>query len=87
MVRRGDATLRLPAQSIEIGGVLASRAEEFMKANPDHEKALRRLLTLRLAAVPPKASRSAAKRHERNAPMRNGRSLPASPIIPGGSWW
>ena len=53
MVRRGDATLRLPAQSIEIGGVLASRAEEFVKANPDHEKALRRLLTLRLAAVPP----------------------------------
>ena len=35
MVRRGDATLRLPAQAIDIGGVLASRAEEFLKANPD----------------------------------------------------
>ena len=53
MVRRGDATLRMPAQAIDIGGVLASRAEEFLKANPDQEKALRRLLTLRLAMVPP----------------------------------
>jgi hypothetical protein len=49
MVRRGDATLRMSAQAIDIGGVLASRAEEFLKANPDEEKALRRLLTLRLA--------------------------------------
>src|SRR5262249_54713517 len=47
MVKRGDATLRMPAQAIDIGGVLASRAEEFLKANPDEEKALRRLLTLR----------------------------------------
>jgi WD40 repeat protein len=53
MVKRGDATLRMPAQAIDIGGVLASRAEEFLKANPDGEKALRRLLTLRLAMVPP----------------------------------
>jgi WD40 repeat protein len=53
MVKRGDATLRMPAQAIDIGGVLASRAEEFLKANPDDEKALRRLLTLRLAMVPP----------------------------------
>ena len=53
MVKRGDATLRLPAQAIDIGGVLASRAEEFLKANPGEEKALRRLLTLRLAMVPP----------------------------------
>jgi WD40 repeat protein len=53
MVKRGDATLRLPAQSIDVGGVLASRAEEFVKANPDEEKALRRLHTLRLTALPP----------------------------------
>jgi hypothetical protein len=53
MVRRGDATLRMPSQAIDIGGVLASRAEEFLKANPGEEKALRRLLTLRLAIVPP----------------------------------
>ena len=53
MVKRGDATLRLPAQAIDVGSVLASRAEEFLKANPDRETALRRLLTLRLAALPP----------------------------------
>src|SRR5438874_100939 len=52
MVGRGDATLRMPAQAIDIGGVLASRAEEFLKTNPDEERALRRLLTLRLAMVP-----------------------------------
>jgi hypothetical protein len=52
MVGRGDATLRMSAQAIDIGGVLASRAEEFLKANPDEQKALRRLLTLRLAMVP-----------------------------------
>ena len=53
MVARNDATLRLPAQAIDVGGVLASRAEDFLKAHPDQEPALRRLLTLRLAAVPP----------------------------------
>ncbi len=53
MVRRGDATLRLPAQAIDIGGVLASRAEEFLKGHPDQEQSLRRLLTLKLASVPP----------------------------------
>jgi hypothetical protein len=53
MVRRGDAFLRMPAQAIDIGGVLAGRAEEFLKSNPDEEQALRRLLTLRLATVPP----------------------------------
>src|SRR5262249_20569691 len=53
MVRRGAASLRMPAQAIDIGGVLASRAEEFLKSQPDEEKALRRLLTLRLAMVPP----------------------------------
>jgi hypothetical protein len=52
MVRHGDATLRMPAQAIDIGGVLANRAEEFLKANPNEEKALRRLLTLKLAIVP-----------------------------------
>jgi TPR repeat protein len=53
MVRRGDATLRLPAQVIDVGGVLASRAEDFLKGNPNEEKSLRRLLTLKLASVPP----------------------------------
>jgi hypothetical protein len=53
MLRRDDATLRLPAQAIDIGGVLASRAEEFLKDHPGDENSLRRLLTLRLASVPP----------------------------------
>jgi hypothetical protein len=53
MVARGDATLRLPGQAIDIGGVLADRAEGFLKENPDQEIALRRLLTLKLAIVPP----------------------------------
>jgi hypothetical protein len=48
MVARSDATLRLG-----IGGVLSDRAEAFLKENPDQENALRRLLTLKLAIVPP----------------------------------
>jgi hypothetical protein len=53
MVRRGDATLRMPAQAVDVGGVLASRAEEFLKGHPDEEKALRRLLTLKLTSFQP----------------------------------
>jgi hypothetical protein len=53
MARRDDATLRLPSEAIDIGGVLARRAEEFLRDNPGQEIALRRLLTLRLVAVPP----------------------------------
>jgi hypothetical protein len=53
MVKRDDASLRLPAQAIDVGGVLASRAEEFLKEHPDDENSLRRLLTLKLASVPP----------------------------------
>ena len=66
MVARNDATLRLPAQAIDVGGVLASRAEDFLKAHPDQEPALRRLLTLRLAAVPPEGEpvRRQARREE-----------------------
>jgi hypothetical protein len=30
MVERGDATLRLPAHALDVGGVLARRAEEFL---------------------------------------------------------
>jgi hypothetical protein len=52
MVQRGEPTLRLPAHLLDVSGVLASRAEEFLNAHPDEEKALRRLLTLRLAIVP-----------------------------------
>jgi hypothetical protein len=52
MVRRGDATLRPLTRSINIGDVLAQRAEDFLKDNPGQETALRDLLTLRLAATP-----------------------------------
>jgi hypothetical protein len=53
MVARGDATLRLPGQAIDVGGVLADRAEGFLKDNPGEESDLRRLLTLKLAIIPP----------------------------------
>jgi hypothetical protein len=51
MVRRGDGTLRLPAQSFELGGVLVDRANRFLETHPGGEDALRRVLTLRLATV------------------------------------
>src|SRR6476659_6911681 len=51
MVRRGDGTLRLPAQSFELGGVLVDRANRFLAAHPGAEAALRRILTLRCATV------------------------------------
>jgi conflict system STAND superfamily ATPase/TIR domain-containing protein len=51
MVRKGDGTLRLPAQSFELGGVLVDRADRFLAAHPSAEDALRRVLTLRLATV------------------------------------
>jgi hypothetical protein len=51
MVRRSDGTLRLPAQSFELGGVLADRADRFLAERPEAESALRRVLTLRLATV------------------------------------
>jgi formylglycine-generating enzyme required for sulfatase activity len=51
MVRRGDGTLRLPAQSFELGGVLVDRANRFLETHPGDEDALRRVLTLRLATV------------------------------------
>jgi hypothetical protein len=46
--------------------VLASRAEEFLKTDPDQEAALRRLLTLKLAVVPPEGepARRQASREE-----------------------
>ncbi|MGO9742818.1 MAG: SUMF1/EgtB/PvdO family nonheme iron enzyme, partial [Roseiarcus sp.] len=51
MVKRGDGTLRLPAQSFELGGVLVDRADKFLAGHPGAEEALRRILTLRLASV------------------------------------
>jgi formylglycine-generating enzyme required for sulfatase activity len=51
MLRRGDGTLRLPAQSFELGGVLVDRANKFLETHPGAEDALRRVFTLRLATV------------------------------------
>src|SRR5207237_6518636 len=51
MVRRGDGVLRLPAQAVELGGVLAERANAFLARHPEAEDRLRRLLTLKLATV------------------------------------
>jgi formylglycine-generating enzyme required for sulfatase activity len=51
MVQRGDGVLRLPAAAFELGGVLAERANAFLATHPMVERALRRVLTLRLATV------------------------------------
>jgi hypothetical protein len=51
MIERDDGTLRLPPMGLEIGSVLAERANAFLSAHPESEGALRRLLTLRLATV------------------------------------
>ena len=51
MVKRGDGVLRLPAQAMELGGVLAERANAFLARHPNAEEALRRIFTLKLATV------------------------------------
>jgi formylglycine-generating enzyme required for sulfatase activity len=51
MVERNDGVLRLPAQAIELGGVLVERGEAFVAAHPDSEGALKRIFTLKLATV------------------------------------
>ena len=51
MARRGDGVLRLPGESIEVGGVLIDRADAFVAAHPHSEESLRRILTLKLATV------------------------------------
>jgi hypothetical protein len=51
MVKRDDGTLRLPAQSFELGGVLVNRADAFLAAHPKSRDELRRIFTLKLATV------------------------------------
>jgi WD40 repeat protein len=51
MVRRGDGLLRLPAHAVELGGVLADRANAFLRRHPQSEDMLRRIMTLKLATV------------------------------------
>ena len=85
MVKRGDATLRLPAQAIDVGGVLASRAEEFLKDNPDDENSLRRLLTLKLASVPPEGEPVRRQTTDEECTDAEWALARASPNILGGS--
>jgi formylglycine-generating enzyme required for sulfatase activity len=51
MVQQGDGVLRLPAEAIELGGVLVDRADAFLAAHPGSEDMLRRIFTLKLATV------------------------------------
>jgi formylglycine-generating enzyme required for sulfatase activity len=51
MVRRGDGLLRLPAAAMELGGVLAERANAFISNHPQSENTLRHIFTLKLATV------------------------------------
>ena len=51
MVERGDGVLRLPPQSIDLGGVLVERANAFLTSHPNSEDKLRRILTLKLGTV------------------------------------
>ncbi len=51
MVKRGDAILRLSAQSIELGGVLVERADAFLTRETKSEDSLRRIFTLKLVTV------------------------------------
>jgi hypothetical protein len=51
MVARDDGILRLPPQAVELGGVLAERADHFLGAHPHAADQVRRILTLKLATV------------------------------------
>ena len=51
MVARDDGVLRLPPQAVELGGILAERADKFLADHPDAGDTLRRILTLKLANV------------------------------------
>jgi hypothetical protein len=51
MIERGDGVLHLPAQAIDLGGVLVERGEAFVSAHRDRADAIKRILTLHLATV------------------------------------
>jgi formylglycine-generating enzyme required for sulfatase activity len=51
MLKAGNGVLRLPAQSFELGGVLAGRANRFLAEHPGAEDTLKRIFTLKLATV------------------------------------
>ena len=51
MLKAADGVLRLPAESFELGGALAERADRFLAERPGALGALRRVLTLKLATM------------------------------------
>jgi formylglycine-generating enzyme required for sulfatase activity len=51
MVDRGDGVLRLPAHSLELGRILANRADAFLAKNPGFEEMARRVFALKLTTV------------------------------------
>jgi formylglycine-generating enzyme required for sulfatase activity len=51
MIERGDGTLRLPGQAIDLGRVLVERADSFLKRDSTSEDRLRKIFTLKLATV------------------------------------
>jgi formylglycine-generating enzyme required for sulfatase activity len=51
MVKRGDGVMRLPKRAIELGDVLADRADQFLADHPASTDAIRRIFTLNLATV------------------------------------
>jgi len=69
MIKRGDGVLRLPAHAMELGGVLAERANAFLARYPNAEETLRRIFTLKLATVREDGAptRRAAQRSEFSA--------------------
>ena len=86
MVERGDGVLRLPPQAMELGGVLAERANAFLASHPKAEEALRRVLTLKLATVREDGEPTRRRARARSSPMRNGDWSASWPTIRTGCW-
>src|SRR5205085_1671342 len=93
MVERGDGVLRLPATAVELGGVLAERADRFLSLHPQAEEELRRLLTLKLATVREclawKSGVEAARRAWQAAPdkSKNDALLMGFALIQASRWF
>src|SRR5688572_4667380 len=51
MVGRGDGTLRLPSAALELGGVLAQRADAFIALHPQDVETLRKVFAYKLASI------------------------------------
>ena len=90
MIKRGDGVLRLPAQAMELGGVLADRANAFLARYPKAEETLRRVLTLKLATVredgePTRRLRPAFGIHRRGMASGQRARRPSAPVVGDGN--